>query len=203
MSVEIAGLTLPDPEEIEEDLQEILEELEIIPPVKETVTVTPSPPNFPALALEKVLIVIFVIIALAILLYLVFQIVNRSVISVGEPGPERKREEELIEIMIEKKDYSAFYRKAVELGKKRDYRGAVRTLYMALLVLLDAKQVIAYHPSLTNFEYRQTVNPYPFGTLFEKVTRTFDIIFYGSQKATGTDFSQVMDAFTQIEEALS
>ncbi len=200
MSVEIAGLPLPDPEEIEEDLQEILEELGYVTPVRETVT---PPVDVLSPALEKVLIVIFVMIALAIFLYLVFQTVNRSVISVGEPGSGKKREEELMEIMIEKKDYSAFYRKAVDLGKKGEYCGAVRTLYMALLVLLDAKKVITYHPSLTNFEYRQTVNPYPFGILFENVTRTFDIIFYGSQKATGTDFSQVMDAFTQIEEAVS
>jgi len=189
----VLELVFSDPEEIEEDLQEILEELGY--GSRPSGISPPSGGFVPVTALEVFLVMIVVV----ILLYFAFLMVNRSVISVREPTSERKKELE----MIEKKDYSAFYKKAVFLGKKGRYSEAIRTLYMALLVLLDSKEIIAYHPSLTNFEYRQKVRPYPFNLFFERITRIFDVIFYGRGKATGKDFSQVMDAFTQIEEAES
>ncbi len=193
----VLELVFPDPEEIEEDLQEILEELGY--GSRPSGISPPSGGFVPVTALEEFLLVFLVMILVVILLYLAFLMVNRSVISVREPASERKKELE----MIEKKDYTAFYQKAVFLGKKGRYSEAIRTLYMALLVLLDSKEIIAYHPSLTNFEYRQKVRPYPFNLFFERITRIFDVIFYGRGKATGKDFSQVMDAFTQIEEAVS
>ncbi|KYK30524.1 MAG: DUF4129 domain-containing protein [Theionarchaea archaeon] len=183
----------PNPEQIEEDIEEILRELGYI---------TPSPTEggyFPVSLLR----VIFIIIALAIVLYFVFFILSRSVFSIRGPQFQRIKEEEEIIKLIEKKDYSAFYKKAVEMAKKREYLEAVRALYMALLVLLDSKQVIAYHPSLTNFEYRQTVAGYPFSDRFTVVTRIFDMVYYGNKNATGTDFARVLDAFTEIEEAVS
>lgn len=187
---------MPDPEEIEETLEEILRRLGYI---------SPSPREYPVsgdgvdLLLFTVKLVL-IIAVLVILMYFVFHLINRSAVSATEPHFQRKEEE--LEL-IEKKDYSTFYKKAVEMGKKGEYLEAVRILYVGLLVLLDSKQVITYHPSLTNFEYRQTVKGYPFGALFEAVTRTFDTVYYGARKATGSDFSLVMEAFVEIEEAVS
>lgn len=182
---------LPNPEQIEEDLQEILKELGY----------STSPPGERYIPVE-LLEAIAIILLAAFLLYFIFYVVNRSLFSVGEPALDRKREKEFREL-VEKKDYHAFYRKAVDLGKKEAYLEAVRMLYMALLLLLDSKEVIVYHPSLTNFEYQLKVHSYPFGGLFKKMTRTFDMIYYGGKRATGTDFSLCMDAFTHIEEAVS
>lgn len=181
---------LPDPEQIQEDLQEILRELGY------------SPSSLGGYIPVELLEVIMIIVLLVFLLYISFYIVNRSVFSVKESVFGGKREKELIEL-IEKKDYHTFYRKAVDLGKKAEYLEAVRMLYMALLLLLDSKEIIMYHPSLTNFEYQLKVHSYPFGDLFARVTHTFDIIYYGGKHATGADFSSFVDAFTQIEEAVS
>lgn len=191
-------VTIPDPEEIEETLREILERLGYYPPSGgERVRVDPGGGIDVLMGAVKLIVVIAVIV---IVMYFFFYITNRSVVSVTEPHFQRKKEEQEL---IEKKDYSAFYRKAVALGKNGDYLEAVRTLYMGLLVLLDSTQVITYHPSLTNYEYRQTVRGYPFGALFDSVTHTFDTVYYGTREATGSDFSRIMDAFAKIEEAVS
>jgi hypothetical protein len=187
---------IPDPEEIEETLREILERLGYSSPGERVIVYPGDGIDVLTIAVKLILVIAVIV----IVLYFFFYITNRSVVSVTEPHFQRKKEEQEL---IEKKDYAAFYRKAVALGKKGDYLEAVRTLYMGLLVLLDATQVITYHPSLTNYEYRQTVNSYPFGALFDTVTHIFDAVYYGGRKATGSDFSRVMDAFAEIEEAVS
>ncbi len=179
----------PSPEQIREDLREILRQLGYLS------SGGGGGGSFPFLILEMIAVIILLI----ILLYFASLIVNRSSIRVKESVSVKKKEEEL----IEKKDYSAFYKKAVELGRRGEYLEAVRMLYMAMLVLLDSKKVIEYHPSLTNFEYRLAVKSYPFGTLFDRITRTFDTAYYGKGKATESDFSQLMDGFTKIEEVVS
>lgn len=180
----------PAPEQIEEDLREILRQLGYL-----SSGGGGGGGSFPFIILEMIGVIILSI----ILLYFAALILNRSSIRVKESVSVKKKEEEL----IEKKDYSAFYKKAVEMGKRGEYLEAVRMLYMALLVLLDSKKMIEYHPSLTNFEYRLRVKSYPFGTLFDRITRTFDSVYYGKGKATEDDFSEIMDDFCEIEEVVS
>ncbi|MBU7048505.1 MAG: DUF4129 domain-containing protein [Theionarchaea archaeon] len=180
---------IPDPEQIEEDLQEILRNLGY----------GSSPPDGGGFFPVELLVALMVVILLIILFSVAYFVLNRSLLSVKEPALLRTREEEEL---IERKDYFRFYKKAVDLGKKGDYVKAIRMLYLALLILLDSKEIIAYHPSLTNFEYRLRVHSLPFSNLFERVTVTFDTIYYGGKPATGSDFSSFMEAFTQIEEAL-
>ena len=182
---------LPNPDEIQEDLQEILRELGYG-------TSTSRESYIPVELIEVTAIILLAV----FLLYFVFYVVNRSLFSVREPALHGKAERKFEEF-LERKDYHALYRKAVDLGKREAYMEAVRMLYMALLLLLDSKEVFTYHPSLTNIEYRLKVHSYPFGGLFENVTHTFDLIYYGGKHATGADFSLCMNAFSDIEEALS
>lgn len=180
---------IPDPEQIEEDLQEILRNMGY------GSSSSGGGGFFPV----ELLVAIMVVVLLVILFSAAYFLLDRSFLSLKEPALLRTREEEEL---IEKKDYSRFYKKAVDFGKKGDYIRAVRMLYLALLILLDSKEIIIYHPSLTNFEYRLRVHSFPFSNLFDKVTVTFDTIYYGGKPATGSDFSSFMEAFTQIEEAL-
>ncbi|MGC1122677.1 MAG: DUF4129 domain-containing protein [Candidatus Methanofastidiosia archaeon] len=178
----------PSPEEIERDLEEILRKLGY--------STSDQPLTFPV-TMVKALVVIA---ALALLFFLVFLVLKWIPRPSGERGAPRKREEE---ILVRKKDYYGLYKAALTLGSEKEYVEAVRFLYMALLVFLDIQNVISYHPSLTNYEYRQKVHPYPFSDFFDKMTRVFDTVYYGGAPATGNDFSQCVEAFTHIQEALS
>jgi hypothetical protein len=178
----------PSPEEIERDLEEILRRLGYY--------TSDQPPTFPVTLVKAVM----VFAALALLLFLVFLVLKWIPRPSGGRGAPRKREEE---ILVRKKDYYGLYKTALTLGSEKEYVEAVRTLYMALLVFLDIQNIISYHPSLTNYEYRQKVYPYPFSGFFDKMTRIFDTVYYGGVQATGNDFSQCVEAFTHIQEALS
>lgn len=178
----------PSPEEIEEDLEEILRELGYIR--------SEYPPTVP-LPVSKTALIIVAVVLMLLLTYLVVTWISRPSGKVVIP---RKREEE---ILVKKKDYYGLYKTALTLGSRKEYAEAVRILYMALLVLLDTQNVISYHPSLTNYEYRQKVHTYAFSGLFNRITRIFDVVYYGGTPATGHDFSQCVEAFTHIQEALS
>lgn len=180
--------TSPSPEEIEKDLEEILRRLGYY--------TSDQSPTFPV-TLVKALAVFA---ALALVLFLVFLVLEWIPRPSGKRGAPRKREEE---ILVRKKDYYGLYKTALTLGSEKEYVEAVRILYMALLVFLDIQNVISYHPSLTNYEYRQKVHPYPFSGSFDKMTRIFDTVYYGGAQATGNDFSHCVEAFTYIQEALS
>jgi hypothetical protein len=141
-----------------------------------------------------------------ILLIIVIAFIASQIVSYTAPFrisgsmPTFQKEEEKL---VEKKDYHSLYTRAVDLGKKGQYLEAVRMAYVALLILLDVHDIIAYHPSLTNFEYRLKVKSYPFHSLFNTATETFDTVFYGNQQATGSHFQQCIDAFSHIEGVLT
>lgn len=178
----------PTPEEIEKDLEEILRELGYL---------TSEDPPFFSFPVARALLIIIALVLSLLLIYFVTTWISRPSGKIILP---RKKKED---ILVRKKDYYGLYKRAVALGSKKEYAEAVRILYMALLVFLDSRDVISYHPSLTNYEYRQKVRPHTFSDLFERITHIFDTVFYGGTPATGNDFSQCVEAFTHIQEALS
>ncbi|MBU7031011.1 MAG: DUF4129 domain-containing protein [Theionarchaea archaeon] len=180
----------PPPEQIEEDLQEILDKLGYNDPL-------PDGPTFNGFPLEILLVILLII----VLAFIASQIVSHTApFSMSRSMPAFQREEEKL---VEKKDYRSLYIRAVDLGKRGQYLEAVRMAYMALLILLDVHDIIAYHPYFTNFEYRLKVRSYPFHSLFNEVTETFDTVFYGNQQATGDHFQQCIDVFSSIEGVLT
>ncbi|MGD2246974.1 MAG: DUF4129 domain-containing protein [Candidatus Methanofastidiosia archaeon] len=183
-------LVIPSPEQIEEDLQEILESLEY------TRNDIDIPFDIPVELIEVLLIIILVI----VLLWIARMVIQKYSGSTSVLPPLAKEEE--IEF-VRKKDYVSLYKKGVNLGKKGEYTEAVRVLYMGILILLDVHSIIVYHPWVTNFEYRQYVKEYPFSDVFGKVTRIFDTVYYGGKTAFEKDFEQCVHVFTHIEGILS
>jgi hypothetical protein len=183
-------LVIPSPEQIEKDLQEILESLGYTRNHMEV------PFDIPVEFIEILLIIVLVV----VLLWVASIFIQKYSGSKSVSLPIAKEDE--IEF-VQKKDYVSLYKKGVNLGKKGEYTEAIRVLYMGILILLDVHTIIVYHPWVTNFEYRQHVKQYPFSDLFEKVTRIFDTVYYGGQKAAEKDFEQFVHVFTHIEGRIS
>lgn len=91
--------------------------------------------------------------------------------------------------------------RAVRLADGGDYRLAIRSLYLALLVALHRRQLIAYDESKTNWEYetelrgklrrRQVAGASPLDG-FTRLTGTFDLVWYGERDADRTMFEQCL-----------
>ncbi|MFN8376916.1 MAG: DUF4129 domain-containing protein [Anaerolineae bacterium] len=61
----------------------------------------------------------------------------------------------------------------------RDYRAAIRYLYLACLLLLDERGVLRYDPTLTNRELLRQVSDTGQHDLLRGVVHTFDRVWYG------------------------
>lgn len=70
--------------------------------------------------------------------------------------------------------------RAEESEANRDYRNAIRYLYLACLLLLDEKGLIRYDRTLTNREHLRMVGDKPqLVELLRPVVTTFDDVWYG------------------------
>ena len=63
--------------------------------------------------------------------------------------------------------------------QQRDYRLAVRILYLKTLQQLHQQSLIRYEPDKTNWEYVYELGNGPHRPAFTKLTRYFDYIWYG------------------------
>ena len=71
-------------------------------------------------------------------------------------------------------------KRAEESEASRDYRSAIRYLYLACLLLLDEKGLIRYDRALTNREHLRLVKDKPqLVELLRPVVSTFDDVWYG------------------------
>lgn len=61
----------------------------------------------------------------------------------------------------------------------RDYRQAVRYLYLKTLKVLNDQGMIRYHPESTNQEYREQLKATPHGGTFRDLTTVYEKVWYG------------------------
>ncbi len=84
----------------------------------------------------------------------------------------------------------------------RDYRSAIRYLYLACLLLLDERGLIRYDPALTNREHlRQIAGQPQLLDLLRPVVHTFDHVWYGFAPVDATlygDFRRRVERLQQL-----
>lgn len=61
----------------------------------------------------------------------------------------------------------------------KDYRQAVRYLYLKTLRLLNDREMIRYHPESTNYDYWQQLSPMPQGKPFHDLITIYENVWYG------------------------
>jgi hypothetical protein len=77
---------------------------------------------------------------------------------------------------------STALRRAQDLAKGRDYRTAVRYLYLSSLLLLEERDLLRYDRSLTNREYLRSIREFPqLREILHEVIDVFERVWYGYQ----------------------
>lgn len=85
---------------------------------------------------------------------------------------------------------SSFLDEAAQLADGGDLREALRALYLATLVALDRRRLIAFDPHRTNWQYlRQMPRGEP-RDAFRQLTRLFDHKWYGHEATTRHDYER-------------
>ena len=87
--------------------------------------------------------------------------------------------------------------RAQQLVTTKDYRAAVRYLFLAAMLALDERRLLRFDPALTNRELLRDARSNPaLGEALAPVTIAFDRVWYGSEPLTQSDYETLVE---QIE----
>lgn len=98
----------------------------------------------------------------------------------------------------------AAFQRAQSLSRGRDYRAAVRYLYLSSLLLLDERGLLRYDRTRTNREYLRTVSDSPeLAQPLAEVIDVFDNVWYGYHELDEADFKHYSDRVEELKEKKS
>ncbi len=138
--------------------------------------------------------VVGVIVAVAVLLYLFWNLRRNAVGESSLPGDEAGQAA---------LTSGAAIGRAHHFANGGDYRSAMRELYLATLLLLDERGRVRFDHALTNREYLQAASREPaLATALGPVVEAFDRVWYGFERVTPDEFqaysSQVENVRKQV-----
>ena len=95
-------------------------------------------------------------------------------------------------------DPDAMIRNAI---KNRNYRLAVRYLYLQTLIRLSEKKFIRVNSNKTNYEYVREVRNQKFANEFASLTLKYEYVWYGEYAVDEKLFEQIHYSFTQFTKS--
>lgn len=93
---------------------------------------------------------------------------------------------------------AAFLDDAARLAESGELRDALRALYLATLVALDRRRLIAFDPHLTNWKYLRQMPRGSARDAFAAFTRLFDHKWYGREPTTPAEYERCRVLAQQI-----
>jgi hypothetical protein len=85
----------------------------------------------------------------------------------------------------------------------KDYRLAIRLMYLRLLKSSAEKNIIQYAQERTNFDYLSQVHKTSYYNEFFRLTRNFEYAWYGKFTVTDQAFEKIKDDFDNFNNKLS
>jgi hypothetical protein len=141
--------------------------------------------------------VIFYLLLGGILVFAIYRIIqNNNLFYISSKRSPKAPDEEAEEIMHG--DIDGHIRAAIA---EKDYRKAVRYLYLKSLHVLDQKGLIRYHPEATNHEYVVQLSAHPLANDFTFATNIYDHVWYGGFELSDERFAEVNNHFQKLHKA--
>lgn len=100
---------------------------------------------------------------------------------------------------IESVDFDGLISKAVS---EKDYRLAVRYLYLKSLQLLSGSNIIEWHFDKTNADYQAEIKNPDTKRFFKNVSYVYDYVWYGEFAIDKTAFERTQDNFNQLNQSI-
>ena len=85
---------------------------------------------------------------------------------------------------------------------RRDFRLAIRLQYLKILKLLSTKELINWRPNLTNQEYVQQLEKYPYHADFVQLTRYFEFAWYGDFQIDESGFKEMKEFSASFQKKI-
>lgn len=93
--------------------------------------------------------------------------------------------------------------KIIKAVDEKEYRTAVRYMYLKVLQLLNEKQWIHFHAEATNYEYVNQMRGRRLSNEFHFLTRVYDYVWYGEFALTDEQFEIVNNNFRHFYNAVN
>lgn len=134
--------------------------------------------------------------AIALVLWLIYKIFSGQ----GSLFARNKKQavvvEEASEEDIAGKPLEQLIDKAI---KAKDYRLAIRYLYLHTLETLGEKQLISLAPQKTNYQYLRELGDKPYSSNFSKLTLQYEYVWYGEFKLDDVMFNKMHEGFKKFK----
>jgi Domain of unknown function (DUF4129) len=85
---------------------------------------------------------------------------------------------------------------------KKDFRLAVRNLYLQSLALLNQKHYIRFSPEKTNHQYRDEMNAHEMGLQFNELTNHFEYVWYGAFRISESRYQEMKLSFNSFNKEI-
>jgi len=109
----------------------------------------------------------------------------------------KKLREEIVEDEIQMEE-STLDQKIAQMIAEKNYRPAVRYLYIKVLQQLNEKGWIKYHAQATNYDYINQMSQNKWSTDFRFLTTVYEYVWYGEFEITDEQFSIVHSRFNNF-----
>lgn len=136
---------------------------------------------------------------IAFFLFVIYRIIVVNKLFLFYSSKKIKKEEGL-PIDIEDVNLDDKIQKAVD---EKDYRMAVRFMYLKTLQLLNNRQWIQFHAEATNYEYVNQMSGHKLANEFRFLTRVYDYMWYGEFNLTREQFQIVYNNFRHFYNAVN
>ena len=104
-----------------------------------------------------------------------------------------------VEENLEESDLQRFKREAID---KKDFKTAIRILYLMILKDLSIQNKIAWKREKTNSQYVREMRGKEGFREFRELTRSFEYVWYGEMPFSATDYQQLLPAFSSFLDSL-
>jgi hypothetical protein len=132
-------------------------------------------------------------------LFIIYRIAVVNKLFLFYSSKKVKAESSAEEVDIADDNLDERIRKAVAA---KEYRPAVRYMYLKTLQLLNERQLIRYQADATNYEYVTQMGQHKLGNDFGFLTRIYDYVWYGEFILTDEQFELVHKNFSHFYNAL-
>jgi hypothetical protein len=96
------------------------------------------------------------------------------------------------------------YQREIEKAvNARDYRLAVRLMFLRLLKQLSQKKIIEYKQERTNFDYLSQLHSTGYYNDFFRLTRNYEYVWYGKFDVSRETFGVIKNQFENFDRKLS
>lgn len=138
-----------------------------------------------------------IVIGSAALLFFIYKLSGMDILQVfGRRNRTSAVPSSLEEENIHEIDFEAALQAAVE---KKNYRQAIRLLYLQLLKELTDRRLIDWQPGKTNRTYIQELREKPYIHDFNALTSLFEQAWYGAFPVGENDFSDFRNSFLTLK----